>query len=42
MMNSKKWSAVFVSLTALVLAGIMALNYFVDPYKYFSSQSGGR
>ncbi len=40
MMNSKKWSAVFVSLTALVLAGIMALNYFVDPYKYFSSQSG--
>lgn len=40
MMNSKRWSAAFVSLIALVLIGIMALNYFVDPYKYFSSQSG--
>ena len=40
MMNSKRWSAAFVSLIALVMIGIMALNYFVDPYKYFSSQSG--
>lgn len=40
MMNSKKWTIAFVSLIILVLAGIMALNYFVDPYKYFSSQNG--
>lgn len=40
MMNSKKWAAAFVGLIVLVLVGIMSLNYFVDPYKYFSSQSG--
>ena len=40
MMNSKRWSVAFVALIVLVLIGIMSLNYFVDPYKYFSSQSG--
>lgn len=39
-MDSKKWTVAFVSLIALVLAGIMALNFIVDPYGYFRCQGG--
>ncbi len=39
-MNAKKWTIVFVSLIAATILTIMALNYLVDPYKYFASQSG--
>lgn len=39
-MNAKKWTIRFVGLIVLAILTIMALNYFVDPYKYFASQSG--
>lgn len=39
-MDAKKWTIRFVGLIVLAIALIMALNYFVDPYKYFASQSG--
>lgn len=39
-MNAKKWTICFVGLIMLAILAIMALNYFVDPYKYFASQSG--
>lgn len=39
-MDAKKWTIRFVGLIVLAIAVIMALNYFVDPYKYFASQSG--
>lgn len=40
MMNAKKWSCCFVALILACLMVIMSLNYFVDPYGYFESQSG--
>lgn len=39
-MNAKKWTISFVGLVVLAIVTIMALNYFVDPYRYFASQSG--
>lgn len=39
-MNAKKWTLGFVGLIILTLLVIMTLNYVVDPYKYFASQSG--
>ena len=39
-MNAKKWTICFVGLIVLAILAIMAMNYFVDPYKYFASQSG--
>lgn len=39
-MDAKKWTIRFVGLIVLAIAVIMALNYIVDPYKYFASQSG--
>lgn len=40
MMNAKKWTFSFVALILVCLMVIMSLNYFVDPYGYFESQSG--
>lgn len=39
-MNAKKWTLAFVGLIVLAILTIMTLNYVVDPYKYFASQSG--
>lgn len=40
MMSAKKWAFSFVALILVCLLVIMSLNYFVDPYGYFRSQSG--
>ena len=39
-MNAKKWTLAFVGLIVVAILAIMTLNYVVDPYKYFASQSG--
>ena len=39
-MNAKKWTLAFVGLIVIAILAIMTLNYVVDPYKYFASQSG--
>ena len=39
-MNTKRWTISFVTCIVVVLLGIMALNYFVDPYGYFRAQDG--
>lgn len=39
-MNAKKWVLGFVGLILVAIIAIMALNFFVDPYRYFASQSG--
>ncbi len=39
-MSAKKWTLSFVGLIILAILLIMTLNYVVDPYKYFASQSG--
>ncbi len=39
-MNEKRWTLSFVGLIILAILVIMTLNYVVDPYKYFASQSG--
>lgn len=39
-MSAKRWAITFIALIAACLLVIMSLNFFVDPYHYFSSQSG--
>ena len=36
----RKWNTAFLVLICAVLAGVASLNYFVDPFGYFSFQSG--
>lgn len=40
MMSGKKWTISFLACILACLVVIMSLNYFVDPYGYFKSQSG--
>lgn len=39
-MTTKNWCLSFLCLIVASLAAIMGINYFVDPYGYFRSQSG--
>lgn len=39
-MTTKNWCLGFLCLIVASLAAIMGINYFVDPYGYFRSQSG--
>ena len=39
-MTTKKWCISFLCLILAALIAIMGINYFVDPYGYFRSQSG--
>lgn len=39
-MNYKKWNIAIISGLLLVVAFIMGMNYFVDPFGYFTFQSG--
>lgn len=40
MKSSKKWVITFLSMIIAVLAFIMVVNYFVDPFGYFRFQGG--
>ena len=39
-MKFKRWNIVFLVLVCAVLAGVASINYFVDPFGYFSFQAG--
>ena len=39
-MNAKKWTISFVAIILACILAIMSINYFYDPYKYFSAQHG--
>ena len=39
-MSGKKWSILYILVIVLAVAGIMLVNYIVDPYKYFAAQGG--
>lgn len=39
-MKFKRWNIAFLVLVCAVLAGVASINYFVDPFGYFSFQAG--
>ena len=39
-MKFKRWNIAFFVLVCAVLAGVASINYFVDPFGYFSFQTG--